>query len=335
MGEHGLDFEGFRRFGLVASMLEEDREPDASAWDELFAVPGYVALTRGEFKRETMMDRWRAALMPCRRKERDELLAAGYRLVAHAVHVREHWAELEAVTERLSRRDLGPQALALAAALLPEPAPRDVPPISFLIFLNDSRGYVPVVIDVVNAAACGDDLVLLLAHEFHHYFRNRILTYNRTSVAPCDEDLMWMLDQIHAEGVADLIDKPGTLYGAGAQAGTAWAADYRRAVEEAPTFLRDLDVTLSGLAEARGEERVGPCRELRGRLLWSGHPVGYHMARALAGAGLREELRRTVGDPWAFFDMYDRLHREAGQRVFSEGTLALLSGLRARYRSNS
>jgi len=51
-----------------------------------------------------------------------------------------------------------------------------------------------------------EDLIFLLAHEFHHFYRNKLLRYDQRTVSPGDTNILWALDQLHAEGMADQIN---------------------------------------------------------------------------------------------------------------------------------
>lgn len=79
------------------------------------------------------------------------------------------------------------------------------PPASCVIFDFDARGYTPVVVDLLASKNMSSVLFPLLAQEFHHYYRNRMLTKHK--VFPDLKPLFWVVDQIHCERLADRIDK--------------------------------------------------------------------------------------------------------------------------------
>jgi len=326
-----FDFAGLAGFRKIAEALEADLQPSPEAWEGLFATPGYAALTKSEFSRREMAENFRVALSPALGAEREVALAREEpRMVVNVVEARRRWAEVERLQEHLRVTPLESPAVRLARGLLPPAArpatdPPDAPPVAFVVFEKDGRGYVPVVLDALAAIEAGETLVLLLAHEFHHYYRNELLVFDPAKVAPEDEDIVWIVNQIHGEGLADLLNVPATIYTDDPGARSPWAADYRRAVEDAPEFLAQLGEILAGGCEP------AQCRRLRREMLWSGHPVGYHMASFLAGRGLETELAAGAGDPWAFFVLFDREARRTGQLGFPAGAMAALTNLAARY----
>lgn len=327
-------------------MLESGREPTPADWDSLFTVPGYVTLTELEFPRDVFAERMRLACLPSRAAERGDALGANKSAqLAHFVEVRRRWAELEAAAVRLAASNLHPQAVELACRWLPACSRERSgataypdPPVSFLIFMNDARGSEPVVVDVLMAAELPErDLTLILAHEFHHFYRNRLLAFDQSASPAGCGDLLWVIDQIHAEGLADLINVPEMIYGGGAWASGAASLAYRAAVEAAPAYLARLDQALSEVdsrlaASPSGSadltELAALSRSLREALPRSGHPIGYYMASFLARSGHAAELVDTLGDPFAFFRVYQDAAAASGPPAFGPRALSALAALR-------
>lgn len=242
-------------------------------------------------------------------------------MLSHFVAVRRRWPELVRYAERLPTLHLEREAVAMACRYLPPAAVSahlgdspSAPAVSFLIFLNDARGYEPVVCDVLMAAESADrHLLLMLAHEFHHNFRWRMHPYDPTLTPSTDRDLLWVLEQINCEGVADLINVPEMFYGQGQLALSTFGESYRRRVDAAPEFLAKLNNTLTNLC---GEEASNRRQELgaalRRDLPNSGHFIGFYMASLIARTGHERDLIESAVDPFAFFELYDKVVRSTG-----------------------
>lgn len=339
-----FDFSGFYLFGSLADRLESGMEPSSADWDALFSTPGYAALTQSEFKRETLVDRLRLACLPSRAAEREAMLAEHKSMMlAHFAEARQRWPELLKTASRLASTPLQAEAAALACDHLPvtrlggrESALMAPPPVSFLIFAKDARGYVPVVMDVVMAAELSErDLLLMLAHEFHHNYRNRILAYHPDESPAGTEALIWILDQLQAEGCADLINVPEMIYRPDAPA--VHGQMYRDGVAAAPVFLAQFDEALAQLAATRAAEPTGTdavaqrqaaCQALRQALPMAGHPTGYYMATTIVDAGLERQLVENIGDPFAFVELYDQAARQLGRPDFSPHARVTLGWLK-------
>lgn len=174
------------------------------------------------------------------------------------------------------------------------------PPVAFVIFAYDGRGYTPVVMDLL--AAEGLPLVPFLAHEFHHVFRNRLARVDADAAPPEAEDLWWVLSQLELEGIADQVGNAGFFAG---ELPITVGDGFRLLVEERPAVLAAADSLLTRLDQAPGDAAaVGA--ELRKRLPWSGHPTGFYMASLIRARLGLDALVATTGDPFAFFRAYQR-----------------------------
>jgi hypothetical protein len=329
-----FDFSGMERFWDVVSVLEADRDPTTDQWSALFETPGYRALTASEFDRSFLQDAFTLAFRPPRdaRLSGELVEQTVRRYVEHYRQVGERRTELEEQQRLLRTEPISTAAREAAFRYLPEIPISEDPPVAFVIFANDGRGYSPIVIDLL--ASMLQDLNPFMAHEFHHWFRNRILEFDRDSVDPEDASLMWVLDQIQAEGIADLIDKRRWFEREGEARGPGdpgYVVRFRENVRQAPEFLRSLDRRLIAIAEdPSGRQAIG--EEIRELLPQSGHPVGYYMAsRILEELGLAPLVER-VGSPFHFFRLFNEATEEAGgDPILSTGAIHWIDSLEERY----
>jgi hypothetical protein len=284
----------------------------------MFETPGYRTLEERDradrfFKRLLPL-----ALSPSAAERRQETVAQQPGLVILLDHLRaafERREELEAFRQRLEDRPLLDRALAGASAWLPDRAAERLgtAAISFVIYQPDARGYDRIVMDLLLAFELESIFELLLAHGTHHVLRSRIQGPREWSALP-EADLLFALDNLQAEGVADLIDKRAMLQiedwgeGTSGRAFQAMSDGFRQELERAQVRLQQVDRILADYSiDPTAAKELG--KKLRETLVMGGHPVGYHMATAIVSADHRERLIEHVADPFDFVRAY---HKAAG-----------------------
>lgn len=325
-----FDFSGMDRFWEVVSVLEEDREPTVDQWSALFETPGYRALTASEFDRSFFQDAFEIAFRPS--GGTDIIEGRFQRYVEHYRRVGAARVELGEQRRRLRSEPVSAEARAAAFRYLPEIPVSEDPPVAFVVFANDGRGYSPIVIDLLASAT--QDLNPFMAHEFHHWYRNHVLEFDPDSVDPEDASLVWVLNQIQAEGIADLIDKRRWFDRegeAGEPGEPGYVVRFRDNVRTAPEFLRTVDRMVSEIAEDPSERGViGD--EIRERLPQSGHPIGFFMARRILEELGPERLVERIGNPFHFLRLFSEAMEAAGEEpILSEPTVRWLDSLEGRY----
>jgi len=306
-----LDFSGVEKFFHIAGTLEKDIEPSPAAWDSLFKTPGYEVLTESEFSRQFFMENFSLVFMSSKRNELEASLEEAKDRPFYLQHLR-HYLRAKQEREKIiaymdSLQVYADEVMAESASkakhYLPSMEAKDYIPVSFVIFANDARGYDPVVIDILFAMELGDKLPLLIGHELHHYYRNKMLAFDRDNIDEAFEDILWVLDQIHAEGLADQIDKrilfsdkSSPLY----QFSVQWAS----MVAQAPDYIRKMDETLSRITFSPGEIRSAGAA-LKEELPMSGHPIGFYMANNIISEKGKAAVVADIGNPFAFFRLYN------------------------------
>lgn len=336
-----VDTAGIGLFWSLAETLERDELPPPEAWDALFATPGYATMKAHDRSDRTLGELLPLALMPSRAAERRELAESGDWRATLVEHLRGAVArrdELEAFRAELAERDLTSEALELAAAWLPEAALRaGAPAISFVLLEPDARGYERIVVDLSLALDLEDSFTRLIAHEAHHVCRATILAVRRPAEDFPERDLLAVLDNLQAEGVADQIDKGdwlGPLQWGERPAQRIFERLHARFVEahdQADAYLRRMDGALASYA-AHPERARELGQELRGALVLGGHPVGFYMAETVLAVFGRERLVEHVGDPFAFVRDYSEAAAQRGDRhAFSPAALAGVDALRDRF----
>lgn len=341
--DYSLDFSGMEHFLKIADILENDEEPAAEQWSGLFETPGYGVLTDGEFTREFFKERFRVVFMPSKAQELEEALKKEKEQPFHMQHVH-HYVQAKEKKEALKQhmdefKAHSPVILEKAAvkakSFLPPIKDENYIPVSFVIFANDARGYTPVVIDMLFAIELGELLPVLIGHELHHYYRNKILAYNPKDVYEEDKHLIWVMDQIHSEGIADQIDKRKLI---SCEEGPLhfFAGQWESMVQNAPAFIEKMDQLLCSISEAR-QDKEELSLQLRRALPMSGHPVGFYMANVIIEKSGKEKLVKEAGNPFAFFRLYNLVASEKADCAirFSDNAMEVIAGLEKKYVKNN
>jgi len=132
-------------------------------------------------------------------------------------------------------------------------------------------------------------------------------------------DLEWVMDQIHLEGLADMVNVGAEF--------DIFSKDnsYAQKVREAPQFLRFFACKLQTLANDPSR-RDDIEYDIRRSLPQSGHPVGYYMARHISDTLGRKRLLECTDNPMKFFEAFCQTET-SDERIFSESSLQTLRSL--------
>lgn len=325
----GADFTGVERFLELTAKLERDEEPTDQDWDRLFSTPGYTVLLEREFGRDFFAERFRLAFMPSKKEAFEARLKTdtGFwaQFLPHFRKAKEMRADIEKRVAELREMDIHGAAVARAKALLPPEVGRESPRVAFLIFGPDARGYDPVVIDVLYSLTQKDRFADFVAHEFHHWYRNRMIDLGQ------DADTLWTINQIQAEGIADLVDRADWPKKPAPSLTPAQKA-YRSFYDRSPETIRAMDeilVRMAGVPIGRGA--LGA--QLRKLVPLSGHPTGLYMAGLILAELGRDTLVGSVSNPFEFFRLYDAAAAKRSDDTprLSPAALSFLSVLEKHY----
>jgi len=329
----GLDFSAVDQFWRMVDVLTTDAEPSEEQWRTLLTTPGYrlAQIALGEVAREDL----ELAFRPSRRAAFDSLTkltndrASRLKHLVRAASLR---PQLTAFRDSLTRSAPILEAVSVAAKFLPPGATNvgEPPLVAVALFRNDGYSLGPgVIIDLLNAYEA--NLVLFLAHEFHHTYVGRA----GSTTLPSSGDstgrmLRAALTGLRNEGIADLIDKPYPLTWSNPVRAT-YVKRYNEEYARTPTTLRELDSLLAVVADD-STQMAAVGRRAR-TLLWSnGHANGAYIARQIYERFGVDSLFPAVANPAAFFRTYAAVERARGNAVpFSPGAMRVIESLERRY----
>ena len=336
-----IDIASIPLFWRIHDTLKQNREPADSLWDALWATPGYALLEQKERRRADLTRAFRLAYRPSLAAEaRAARTASGWVafVLPHVERIPASRARLEAFVDSLLSADLLGSALELAATLLPEGATTGVPrPAVSLAYFIDARGYPErLLLDPLYLMSITYPRELL-AHELHHYYRNRSGRPHR----PFGNDLLaWNIENVAHEGIAGLLDKrtvPGLTAAGLAErypdpGNRAYFERYQVEYGRSNEWIALADSTFTRIA-AHPDSAAALGAWLHDELPDLGRIMGAFMAVTIEEVLGRQALIDVVPDAFAFWRAYDRAARASGGRArpLSAASLEVIGKVEAAY----
>jgi hypothetical protein len=330
-------------FWEVHDALRRGDEPPDSLWNVLWSVPGYALLEAKERRRSMLTRGLRLAYLPSQQAAWDSVMRGdpGWlgRVVPHLREVSAVRDTLAAYERTLSSSDLMEEGQRLAQTYLPAGTTRSqpAPAVSFLYFL-DARGYPErILLDPLYFMRLRNP-VEVLAHEYHHYYRSRIARPHR----PYGSDLLvWTLSTVESEGLAGMLDKRDVPSMSRAElearyvnpSRLAYFVEYQVEYRRSNERLRQAEDVLERIAQH--PDSTGPLGTwLHRELPDNGRIMGAFMSEVIERELGRERLVAVVGDPFAFWRLYNEAARRTNgaARVLSDRAMGTVTDLEAKYR---
>jgi hypothetical protein len=313
----GLDFSGVDQFWRVVDILSKDSEPSGAQWQALLGTPGYrlAQIAIGKVVREDL----EFAFKPSRRAVFDSLIALpterAFRL-KHLARAPQLRPQLDAFRDSVSRSAPIAEAIRTAQRFLPPGATSvgEPPLVAFAVFRDDGYSLGPgVIVDLIHAYE--SNLVLFLAHEFHHAYLSLAQAKTMPDRSgqpdrPNEFPLRSAIQALRNEGLADLIDKPYPLTTTN-PVRAAYVTRYNDEYAKTPATLHQIDSLL--VAIAGDSTQLAPAGQRVRTLLWSNaHPNGAYVARTIYEQFGVDSLFPAVTSPVAMLRTYAAAERMRG-----------------------
>lgn len=325
-----FDFSGIEEFWHIVNIFEKNQEPSNNDWSLLFNTPGYKVLTGSEFPQKFFKDSFRLVFKPSESKNLELSLKQKRNLhhLKHYIKVRDNKNKVNAQLKKLKREQYNRTAVRRTLEFLPQNSVSQYPPVSFVIFESNGRGSSPIVVDL--AASIEWDFVSFLAHEFHHWYRNRQLKFDYRKIKTDDLEIISVLSHVEAEGIADMVDKKDWFTKSN-NAISIYARRFISDVGKTPFVIQQMDKILKQISEESGDKRkLG--RKLRSLLPQKGHTTGYFMASLILETLGKKVLVNTVGNPFDFFLLYNKAAKIKGRYpYFSKASVNFIKSLKYQY----
>ncbi len=340
-GPFSIDYSGVELFWKVYDVLSQDREPTPALWDELFSNPGYAALERKEHKRSVLTEAFRIAYKPSNKESIAPARARSdftSQIIPHLLDVASKRQLLDSYLANLHDTRWMGRALDRTQTLVPEGLIKQhaPPPVAFIIFAPDARGYADIVVVDILALKKNFDPEGFFAHEFFHYYRRFFAT--RYSTTTANEPLMNVLENTQEEGTADQLDKSRIPFLSEEELKSLVPDDgdrqffdnYRRGYANANYWLGRVESVLEDYASG-SKEAPDSARSLRKAIPIDGRPLGAFMARTVQDILGLQKLALVSGDPLSFWLLYNKAARKSSgrARVLSRPAIEAIFRLRA------
>ncbi len=333
-----FDFSGINQFWILYAKLTNDEIPDNSDWSNLFDTPGYNELIRKEFSKEFFIKYYSYAFMPSYQKESEDELAKDNRRVQYLKHLISIKDKIELLKNYQKQLENDSMIIADAIEMTKKYLPKNVQnnlepvPIAFVFFGNDARGYSSIIIDLLFAAENKELVRYFIAHEAHHFYRNKHLTFIIPDEPLKELTLLNTLNQLQAEGIADRIDKKNILFNEGIMAKSGFANMYKKHLANSISIISKFDslLILISKEDTNQEEYID---NLNSVIPMSGHPTGYFIADIISEELGKNELIRDWGNPHSFFEKYNHAAKisKKGYPIISEDSINYIKKLLEKY----
>ncbi|MFP4051297.1 MAG: DUF5700 domain-containing putative Zn-dependent protease [Thermoplasmata archaeon] len=315
-----IDLSGVHRFWEIVDIFERGDEPDEEKWSELFNTPGYEILTQIEFSEEFFKQIFGEAYG---QKEINKKSEGEEKIVEHFKDVKDNREQLNRFLGDIFTQDYYEEALDLAFEWLPFDEREPYPPVSFLFFQKDARGYIPIVFDLQFAYELEENLSKFLAHEIHHFYRNMEVSFDPSIE---DKEIVWALNQIHMEGMADHINKD-LIIGDKQVFGQEYQELYTENYQDAEHYIKELDTYIKKYSEDPDEYG----KKIQDTLPLSGHPIGFFMTETIINSDRKEEMIDGYDEPFSFFKLYNVSAEEQDKVKLSKDSLKVIDALKEKY----
>ena len=333
----GLDFTGVDQFWRVVDILAKDTEPTEQQWQALLSTPGYrlAQIALGTVVQEDL----EVAFRPSRRAAFDSLTALPNDRASRLTHLARAPSlrkQLDAFRDSLSRSAPITEAIRTAQRFLPPGATSEGQPplVAFAVFRDDGYSLGPgVIVDLIHAYE--SNLLLFLAHEFHHAYLIRAQEKtmpDRTGQpdTPDEFPLRSAIQGMRNEGLADLIDKPYPLTSTN-PVRAAYVTRYNDEYAKTPATLRQIDSLLAVIAS--DSTQMSPAGQRVRTLLWSnGHASGAYIARTIYERFGVDSLFPAITSPVAMLRTYSAVEKARGHPApFSPPAWRVLDAFERKY----
>jgi hypothetical protein len=301
---NGIDITSIERFWNVVEYLEHNTEPPEEVWGALFFTPGYARLIDAGLDIERFKADMTLAFMPTLSSQLAE--ADPDSSQRYFLDIRDHQSVYRGYSSHLTEDPVVDRAIDLSRKYLPEEFIHNYPrpEVAFVFHPMQPDYGTPIIVDLVYAYKEGNLLKYQLGHQFHHYYRDKLLVFDWPNISPDEFDLCWVLNQFQAEGLASQINERYIIFGNGPQQDTDRAIDWHINLLRAPRFIPVLDSILVEMARYPARRRALGER-LKASLLLDGHAVGYFMASVIIELFYDAGLASRVGNPFAYIINYN------------------------------
>lgn len=333
--EPEFDFSSIDLFFEIHNLLQAGKTPVSEQWDTLFETPGYQSLAKGEFQKKFFKDNYTLAFNPDRAETLAKMMKEPEgRYLEHYQRFSSEIESFQTYLEDLKARttEVSTDVLAQAKEFLPVIEELKPPTISFVLFDHDARSYDSIVFDPLYAMDLGEHLNSVLAHEVHRYFRNQLVEFelSETNV----DEILWVMNQIQQEGIADQIDKTPLYLSKRVPPKLREPAQrYQELIENTIPYFEKID-SIFEKATIFPNMRNEFGTILRRFIPLNGHIIGFVMTNTIIGCLGKEIVIETLGNPFEFIRLYNKAVQECNldEFFFSQSAMSFIDSMEKEYK---
>lgn len=324
---------GFYLFWESMEKIENLNEISILDLDQLWKSPGYsswMGTERGQnifFNYFTLVNN--PQLQDSLKNEMER--SKGYRttLFNHQLEAQKKQGELREFTKKLVDSDIIEKAKKQAFTYLPDTlsVENDNTIIALMIFQPDAFA-IPednvILLDVLYALNYGKGFEKFLGHEIFHIYSAKYLS----RLKPVDyqnDALVWSIDKLRNEGIADLIDKENIFEKVHK---SEYDLNYIEHFQNSKQHLATIDSLVQEIAKDNSKLN-GLGKKVRGQLPFGGHPTGLYIAKIIKNERGGNALLDCLESPFTFLFLYNEIAKESEGdfHVFSKESIKYLKKL--------
>lgn len=351
-----FEFTGIYELWEIIDILKQDEKPTQKQWEDLVYSPGYSEIIKRELDTKTFPELLTLTFMPSKAKELQEIFndneySQRKKMMLNAFLKSDSLRdEIKIKIEELKNFSFTEKATKEALEYLPENSNNEFPSVSFIIWGLNSRGYDPIIMAMMDLFMIEDlittdilhsmhnkgftknrILVLGMGHEFFHFYRDKKLEFNYPNYDSVDYDIIWTINQIENEGIAEQIDCRQLFYDNGFLSKIEWADFHREEQKEQPNLLNKLDSLFIEIIEnPQNTKKLG--KEIKNLIPRSGHPTGFFMTNIILKNLGKRSLIEVVRNPFQFFILYNESAKKDDTAfVFSDKSIEFIKQLERKY----
>ncbi len=318
---------GIIEFFKIVDILKTDQMPTDEQWHSFIESPGYKELSEEEFGKKYFKEILTVVFKPSESKKVQDVIEKYKKMGDYY-----SWAVPSLIDgfkeAELNRKDILNYATYLSSPevlkktekyvsnFLPNAKIDSSFKINFIVF-DDSRGYNPAIIGITNTGKYSKEemgclksknfdnylpAVLLIAHEAFHNIRDKMLMFSEPK--GLESPIIWALNKIENEGIADLIDKKPLYESDGCFFSSDDAKRIVREQKAQYAIINSINYLLTEISKNEGltQDLANAINNIVPR---SGHPTGYYMAKIIYSKFGNEYIKTIATNPFQFFVAYN------------------------------
>ena len=312
--------ESFDVFWKSMDKIETQRVTSIEDLNRLWITPGYSSWMGSKRGQSIFYNYYTLVNNPSLQDSLNSELekAKGFRvtLFQHMIEAKHKKEDLRVFAKNLVDSDIIEQAKKYAFKYLPDTlsVENDSTVITLMIFQPDAFA-VPednvVLLDVLYAYNYGEGFEKFLGHELFHIYAAKYLS--KLKPIEYNEDaLVWSIDKIRNEGIADLIDKENIIEKTGK---SEYDMKYIEHYQHSKQHLQAIDSLIQKIAEDNSRlKELG--EKVRKEIPFSGHPLGLYIAKIIKNQMGSQALFHCLESPFSFIYLYNEIASESNGKYY-------------------